>query len=175
MGKKIISLVVAGCGCGMLMYAQSNSNVNSMDRTFMDKAAQGGIAEVQLGQLAQQKASSQAVKDFGAKMVHDHTMVNDQLMMLASKQGVNLPTSMNAKDQAEYNKLSGMSGGAFDRAYMQAMLKDHRMDIAEFNKESEKAKDPQLKSLVTMTLPTLQQHLQLARQVDSQIGTSATR
>lgn len=175
MGKKFISLMFAGCACGLLAYAQSNTQVNSMDRMFMDKAAQGGLAEVQLGQLAQQKGSSQAVKDFGAKMVHDHSMVNDQLMMLASSQGVTLPTSMNAKDQAEYNKLSGMSGAAFDKAYIQGMVKDHKMDIAEFNKEAAKAKDPQLKSLVTMTLPTLQQHLQLAEQVESQISTSASR
>lgn len=176
MGKNIIALIFTGCACGMFVYAQSNSHVTNMDRTFMDKAAQADLAEVQLGQLAQQKAASQAVKDFGAKMVHDHSQNSSQLMMLASSQGVTLPTTMNAKDQALYNRLSGLSGAAFDRAYMQAMLKDHRMDISEFTHESgQVTHDPQLKSYVSMTLPVLHEHLQLAQQVESQIGTSAHR
>jgi putative membrane protein len=178
MGKRmIIAVLSAGCTCGLMAYAQSSSEgkVTSSDRKFMDKAAQGGLAEVQLGQLAEQKASSQSVKDFGNRMVTDHSKANDQLKSLASSDGVTLPASMNAKDQALYNKLSGMSGAAFDRAYMSAMVKDHRMDIADFQKEANAGRNDGVKSFANSTLPTLQQHLQLAQSVDSKVSARASR
>jgi putative membrane protein len=171
--KTIISVIFAGCACGALALAQSNS-VPAADRMFMDKAAQGGLAEVQLGQLAQQKASSQAVKDFGSRMVKDHSMANDQLKSVAAGQNVTLPTSLDAKDKALYDRLSGLSGTAFDKAYMQAMIKDHNQDIAEFKKESSKGKDQQARSFASMTLPTLEDHLRMAKQVGSEVGASET-
>jgi len=170
--RKIVTLMFAGCACGALALAQSNS-VSSMDRTFMDKAAQGGMAEVELGQLAQQKASSQAVKDFGKRMQHDHSMANDKLKSIASSKGVTLPSSLNAKDKALYDRLSGMSGSSFDKAYMQAMIKDHNEDISEFKKESEKAKDQDVKTFASTTLPTLEEHLQQAKQVGSEVGVNS--
>lgn len=178
MGKRIIIAVLsAGCACGFMAFAKSGSagKVTSADRKFMDKAAQGGLAEVQLGQLAEQKASSQSVKDFGQRMVTDHTKANDQLKSLAAGDGVTLPASMNAKDQALYNKLSGMSGAAFDRAYMNAMVRDHKMDIADFQKESNVSQNDGVKSFASSTLPTLHEHLQLAQSVDSKVGASASR
>jgi putative membrane protein len=176
MGKKIISVLFAGCACGFFAYAQSSSSAKVLgpDRKFMDKAAQGGMAEVQLGQLAEKNASSQAVKDFGQRMVTDHSQANQKLTNLASSDGVTLPTSLDAKDQALYNRLSGLSGATFDREYMRAMLKDHKMDIAEFQKEANGGRNDQVKSFASSTLPTLQQHLQLAQQVESKLGTSAS-
>lgn len=178
MGRRIIIAVLsAGCACSCIAYAQPGSltKVSPADRKFMDKAAQGGLAEVQLGQLAEQKASSQSVKDFGQRMVTDHTKANDQLKGLAASDGVTLPTTMDAKDQALYNKLSGMSGAAFDRAYMNAMVRDHKMDVADFQKEAGASHNDGVKSFASSTLPTLQQHLQLAQSVDSKIGASASR
>jgi putative membrane protein len=178
MGKRIIIAVLsAGCACTTMVYAAPGTltKVSPAARKFMDKAAQGGLAEVQLGQLAEQKASSQAVKDFGQRMVTDHTKVNDQLKSLASSDGVALPTAMNAKDQALYDKLSGMSGPAFDQEYMKNMVKDHKMDIADFQKESNSGRNEGVKMFASSTLPTLQQHLQLAQSVDSKIGASASR
>lgn len=160
-----------------MAYAKSSSagKVSPAARKFMDKAAQGGLAEVQLGQLAEQKASAQPVKDFGKRMVTDHTQINDQLKTLASSDGVALPTTMDAKDQALYNKLSGLSGTAFDRVYMRNMVRDHKTDIGEFQKESEVAHNSGVRSFASNTLPTLQQHLQLAQSVDSKVSASASR
>lgn len=138
--------------------------VQTADRKFMDAAAQGGMAEVELGQLAQQNGQSQEVKDFGKKMVEDHSKANDQLKQLASQKGVTLPSDMDAKDKATKAKLEKLQGAAFDRAYMNDMLTDHKKDVAEFKHESVAAKDPDLKNWAGQTLPTLQDHLKMAEQ-----------
>ncbi len=138
--------------------------VPAADRKFMDNAAQGGMAEVELGQLAQEKGQSQEVKDFGKKMVDDHTQANDQLKQLASQKGVTLPTDLNVKDKATKAKLEKLSGDQFDQAYMRDMLTDHKKDVAEFQKESKSASDPELKSWAGQTLPTLQGHLKMAEE-----------
>jgi putative membrane protein len=139
----------------------------------MRKAAQGGLAEVQLGQLAEQKASSKSVKDFGEHMVNDHTKANDQLKGVASNKGVTLPDALDAKDKALYDRLNGLSGDAFDKAYMRAMIKDHVEDVAEFRKESKAAHDPDVRSFASGTLPTLEDHLRMAKQVGSQVGVAS--
>ena len=150
-----------------------NGGVPTSDRQFMDKAAQGGMAEVELGQLAQQNGQSQDVKDFGKRMVDDHSKANDQLKQLASQKGVSLPTSLNSKDQATKDKLSKLQGAAFDKAYMKDMVMDHKKDVAEFQKASTSAKDPELKSWAGQTLPTLQSHLQEAEKIAPNVSGNA--
>ncbi len=172
MGKNIITVILAGCACGLFAYGQSTT-VNKADRMFIHKAAEGGMAEVQLGQLAEQRASSQAVKDFGQRMVTDHGKADQKLDSLASSDGVTVPTTLDAKDQALYDRLSGLSGSAFDRAYMRAMVNDHMQDVAEFQRESAAAQNPAVRSFVSNTLPTLQDHLHLAKKVRRDMGTSA--
>jgi putative membrane protein len=151
------------------MGANNNSTrtggVQTKDHTFMVKAAQGGMAEVQLGQLAQQNGQSQQVKDFGKRMVDDHTKANDQLKQVASQKGVTLPDSPDAKDKAEYDRLSKLKGDAFDKAYSKMMVTDHKKDVAEFQKEANSGMDPDLKSFAGQTLPTLQDHLKMAEQM----------
>lgn len=144
--------------------------MNSADMAFATKAAQGGIAEVKLGQLAVEKASSPDVKAFGQKMVDDHTKANDNLKSIASAENMTLPSDINAKDQAEYNKLSQLSGADFDKAYVKDMVKDHEMDIKDFQKEANKGKDSQLKSFASSTLPTLQSHLDSIKSLQSKVG-----
>ncbi len=169
MGKKMFVGLFAICASGLLASAQS-SGVSAADRTFMDKAAQGGLAEVQLGQLAEEKASSQQVKNFGQRMVTDHSRANDKLKGIASSKGVTLPDSLDAKDKALYDRLSGLSGAAFDKEYMRTMIRDHNMDIAEFRKESKMAKDPDVRSFASSTLPTLEDHLRMAKKAGSEVG-----
>jgi putative membrane protein len=141
---------------------------------FMDKAAEGGLAEVQLGQLAEQKASEQSVKDFGKRMVTDHSQANDKLNGIASSEGVTLPTSLDAKDHALYDRLSGLSGSAFDVAYMRAMVSDHNQDVAQFQRESQTARNQAIRSFASTTLPTLQDHLHMAKKVRHDLGISAS-
>lgn len=143
----------------------ANGGVPTSDRKFMDKAAQGGMAEVELGQLAQQNGQSESVKAFGKRMVDDHSKANDQLKQLAAQKGVSLPTSLDAKDQAIKDKLSKLQGAAFDKAYMKDMVADHKKDVAEFKHESMAAHDPELKSWAGQTLPTLESHLQEAEKI----------
>lgn len=174
MVQKIATILFASCSCGLLAYAQSQ--VGSADRMFMDKAAQGGMAEVELGHLANQKASSAAVKDFGQRMVTDHSQAGDKLKGIAATKNVTLPGSVDAKDKALYDRLSGLSGEAFDKAYMQAMVKDHVQDVAEFRKESKAAKDQDVRSFASTTLPTLEDHLRLAKETEAKVsGERASR
>jgi putative membrane protein len=133
------------------------------DQHFMMKAAQGGMAEVELGKLATQNASSQAVKDFGQKMVDDHSKANDELKGLAGRKNITLPTSPDAKDQATNDRLSKLTGAAFDRAYMRDMVADHKKDVADFQKEAMTGADPDVKTWASNILPTLQGHLQMAQ------------
>ena len=129
--------------------------MGSPDNTWMTKAAQGGMAEVELGKLAQTNASSDAVKQFGQRMVDDHTKAGEELARIAADKGITLPTGLDAKDQATKDRLSKLTGKEFDRAYMQDMVKDHRTDVAEFKKEAASGKDPEVKAFASKTLPTL--------------------
>jgi putative membrane protein len=145
--------------------SSGSSQLSAMDKHFVRKAAEGGLAEVELGKLATQKASSDEVKKFGQRMVDDHSKANDQLKQLAQQKGVDLPTQPNAKDKATLDKLQKLSGEQFDKAYMQDMVKDHTKDVAEFQKESKSAKDPDIKNFASQTLPTLQDHLKEAKSI----------
>ncbi len=153
---------------------KSASNVSAADHTFVKKAAEGGLAEVELGNLAKDKASSADVKQFGDRMATDHGKADDQLKDWAKKENVTLPTQLSAKDKATRDRLSKLSGDAFDKAYMQEMVKDHRKDVAEFQKESKAAHDPDLKAWAGQTLPTLQDHLKMAQDTAGKVGASTS-
>ncbi len=139
------------------------------DHTFMMKAAEGGMAEVQMGQLAQQNGQSQAVKDFGKRMVDDHTKANDQLKQVATQQGITLPAGVSSKDKSEYERMSKLNGDAFDKAYAKMMVSDHKKDIAEFQREANSGSSIDVKAFASQTLPTLQDHLKMAEQMNSSV------
>jgi putative membrane protein len=143
--------------------------VKGADQTFATKAAEGGMAEVKLGQLATEKASDPDVKQFGQRMVDDHSKANDELKQIAGKKGITLPTDVSAKDQALYDRLSKLSGAEFDKEYMKDMVSDHRTDVAEFKKESDHGSDSDLKAYAAKTLPTLQSHLQMAESTNAKV------
>jgi putative membrane protein len=144
---------------------KNGSTLDAMDRHFIRKAGEGGLAEVELGKLAAEKGQSEDVKKFGQRMVDDHSKANDQLRQLAESKGVPLPTKLDAKDEATKDHLEKLSGEQFDRAYMNDMVKDHTKDVSEFKKESTAAKDPAVKSFASDTLPTLESHLKEARSI----------
>jgi putative membrane protein len=139
------------------------TNLSSGDRKFIEKAAEGGMAEVQLGKLATQKAGADQVKQFGQRMVDDHSKANDQLKQVASSKNVTLPTDVDKSTKREMDKLSKLSGADFDREYMKNMVSDHKKDVSDFKSEASRAKDPDVKQFAASTLPTLQEHLQLAQ------------
>lgn len=172
-----LGLAMAGL-CSLGAVAQSNTNnsnsTNAMgtakhmtasDRMFIRKAAEGGEAEVELGKLAQEKAASPEVKQFGERMVNDHSKANDQLKEVVQKEGVTLPTKLDAKDAATKARLEKLSGEAFDRAYMKDMVADHTKDVREFKNEAKNGKDPDVKNFAAQTAPTLEDHLKEAKNI----------
>jgi putative membrane protein len=145
--------------------AQQDSGPNAgdvgqvmQDKMFLRKAAEGGIAEVKLGQLAAQKTSSEDVKDFGQKMVDDHTKLNLEMAQVADSMGVMLPKSMNKEDQAEYDKLNALSGNDFDVEYLSFMVKDHHKDLHEFRMEAGSHADPTLHTEVVKAQSVIHEH-----------------
>jgi putative membrane protein len=133
--------------------------VNEDTKDFANEAATGGMMEVELGNIAMKNSSSQSVKDFGKMMVDDHTKINDQLKDLASKKGINLPTSVTSDQQKEIDKLSKKNGADFDKDYVSMMVDDHKKDIAAFKKNGDKLRDIDFKNFISNALPTLQKHL----------------
>jgi putative membrane protein len=157
------------CFAGVLLFGRSISSsaqsAAAVDTHFASNAAQGGMAEVKLGELAQEKAGSEAVKSFGKRMVNDHSQAGEKLKATAHSENINLPTELKPADQAAYDRLSKLSGTEFDRAYMRLMVKDHEEDVAEFKREATSGSNQALKEFATQILPTLQDHLKEARDV----------
>ncbi len=150
--------------------AMKASDPATADTTFARKAAQGGMAEVKMGQLAEEKGASQDVKNFGKRMVDDHSAANETLKDVASRENITLPTTLNRTDQMTYDHLSKLSGDAFDRAYAKDMVQDHQQDIAAFKTESRDGQNSAVKGFATDTLPTLQEHLKLAREMETHVS-----
>lgn len=127
----------------------SSGQLSAADQNFVKKAAEDGLAEVELGKLATEKASSDEVKKFGRRMVDDHGKAHHQLQQFAASKGDTLPNDLNAKDKGEKDKLAKISGEQFNREYANYMVKDHSHDVAAFRQESKTAKDNDLKSLAS--------------------------
>jgi putative membrane protein len=151
------------------------SAAQSADAAFVKAAALGGMAEVDLGQLAASKASDDKVKAFGQRMVSDHGKANDELKSLASSKTIAVPGALDAKHKATHERLAKLSGDAFDRAYVHDMLMDHRKDVAEFTRESKGAKDPDVRQWAMKTLPTLQEHLKMIEELSKETNSKSAR
>jgi putative membrane protein len=184
-GISLVAAAVAMCSLGIIISAASqpqamNSNqggkmmMSSMDNKFMMMAAQGGMAEVAMARLAVDHASSDDVKRYAERMIEDHTKAGEELMQLASTKGVALPTAPDAKHQAMLTKMGTLSGAAFDREYVKnAGVKDHEKMEKLFMDESGKGKDADAKAFAAKTLPTVQMHLSMARDMmNSMMGGS---
>jgi putative membrane protein len=154
-----------GTGMGE-MGADNNQQLQSMaDQAFVKKALQGGAAEVQLGQLAQQKSQSNDVKQFAQKMVEDHTQMGDQMKPIAKRIDVKQPTDISKKDRELIARLQGLSGDQFDQAYIQAMVKDHKQDLSEFKDEAQTTQNPSIKQAAQQDAQVIAQHLQMIEQI----------
>jgi putative membrane protein len=153
----------------------SATHADDVDSRFANKAAAGGMSEVKLGQLAVDKGSNSAVKDFGQRMVTDHSKANDELKKIAMRSNIALPDAMTTSDQALYDRLSKLSGAEFDRAYAHAMVKDHEDDVTAFQRESVEGRNTAVKEFATQTVPTLKSHLQQAREMQKTVSASAMK
>jgi len=165
----IISIVAAALVALTGPAAAQVQLVSDQDREFVNKAATGNLAEVELGRVAAQRAARPSVRSFGERMVTDHGRSNAELTSLARSKGIEVPTALEPSQQAVRDRLSALSGNDFDRAYMSEMVRDHTEDIALFERAAEISTDPDLKAWAAQSLPMLREHLALARQVNSEV------
>jgi len=148
--------------------AKNDSTIVAVDKDdakFAVAAANGGMGEVEMGKLAQEKAVNAKVKDYGAMMVNDHSKVNDELKALAKSKGITLPGVLDKDEQNAKDKLSAKSGTDFDKAYVKSMVDDHKADIKDFEKAAKNLKDPDLKAFALKTLPILNKHLETIEKI----------
>ncbi len=143
------------------------------DDDFARKAAEGGLAEVEMGRIAASKATDQNIRMFGEKMVNDHSSANEELKSAAQKDGVTLPQDASPKQKKTAERLNSLQGAAFDKEYARLMVQDHKEDVALFKKEASSGKDPAMRAFAQKALPTLEEHLKMAQQNAS--ATSSTQ
>ena len=143
--------------------AAKRADIARADRKFIEDAAMSGMAEVEMGKIAQQKASDAKVKDFAQRMVTDHTKANQELMSLASSKGVQPPAALDRSHRNDAEKMGKKSGADFDREYMARQVTDHRKSVGDFKKTADSSKDPELKAWAAKTLPTLEEHHKMAQ------------
>ncbi len=145
--------------------SSTGQQLSKQDHEFVKNAATGGLAEVELGKLAQQNAQDDQVKQFGARMEQDHGKANDELKTIAANEGIQLPTQLDKKSQQLRDRLARLQGAQFDRAYMAAMVKDHNADVAAFRREAQSGRDPALKQFAEKTLHVIGQHDRMAKDI----------
>jgi putative membrane protein len=144
-----------------------NQTTNKVDdKKFLKDAALGGITEVELGNLAAQKASNKEVKQFAQKMVDDHSKANDLLKQVAARDSIEIPAELDSKHKSRIDKLSKLSGEQFDKAYVKDQLKDHQNDVRDFSDEAQNGSDPNVKAFASNTLPVLQEHLEMVKNLN---------
>ncbi len=132
------------------------------DTKWATNAAEGGMLEVQLGNLAQSNGASPKIKELGKMMVDDHSKANEELKSLAAQKNITLPAALGDSKQKDYNDLAAKKGADFDKAYADYMVSDHKEDIDAYQKQADKGKDPEMKAFAAGKIPTLQHHLQMS-------------
>jgi putative membrane protein len=145
--------------------AHAATNASMSDKHFVSDALEGGMAEIQMGQLAEEKGSSSDVKNFGRKMVKDHTKLGDQMKQVAQQLGVSVPNSPSMMDQLEIKKLKGLSGSEFDQEYIKDMVKDHQDDLKDFKKEADSGTSPLVKNAASQGADVISEHLAIIQQI----------
>jgi putative membrane protein len=155
--------------------APQSAQADRTDARFAKAAAQGGMAEIELGKLASERGSNEVVKAFGERMVVQHGAAGDQLKGTAQKDSITLPANMAPKYQQTVNRLSKLSGSAFDRAYAADMVGDHEKDLADFQKEVNTGKNEDMKAFASQTIPMIEEHLNQAREMLKTVSQTSHR
>src|SRR6266404_1108234 len=150
-----------------LVAAEQRGQLSEKDYKFVRDSSRGGTTEVQLGELAVQKAENPAVKDFGQRMVSDHGKANAELRKIAESKGAMLPAEMSHRENFEIERFQKLSGKDFDKEYAEHMVKDHKKDVKEFQEATKELTDPDLRAFAEKTLSTLQDHLRAAQDIEA--------
>ncbi|MGI8891075.1 MAG: DUF4142 domain-containing protein [Chthoniobacterales bacterium] len=160
------AVVAVPLQCTLAADEKADMAATAKEKAFIKKAADGGMTEVEMGKVAAEKGASDEVKDFGNKMVKDHSKMNDDLKEVAAKLNVEVPSKISAKHHAAMEKMSAMSGANFDKAYVKDMVKDHEADIAEFEKAQKEVKNEDLKKFIDNSIETMKGHLETIKKFD---------
>jgi putative membrane protein len=170
--KRLMSVALVGCSMALFTsLAPAADGMLRSDRNFMEQAAQNGHAEVEAAKMAQGKSASDKVKSFAAKMEQDHTKTNDELTALATSKNVKLPTGPSTVQKSKAKAMSALDGAKFDRQYADTMgVKAHEDTLKMFQKAATGAKDPDVKAFAAKTLPALQEHLKMSRDLRASLG-----
>lgn len=166
----IMALCIAAIGSVSYPAFAADKGLSGKDKSFIKDAASGGMMEVQLGQIAKEKATSPEVKSFGEQMVTDHGKANEELKALAEQKKISVSAKLERKHQSKVDKLSKLTGTEFDKAYVKEMVEDHTKDVADFQKATKNVKDPDLNAWAGKKVPVLQQHLQMAKDLAQKLG-----
>lgn len=157
--------VMGSCAfCGLL--AAQTSALNNMDKKFLDMAANTNMTEAHVGQMAQADASAASVRDFGQKLVRDHSNAYESLTELASKVGASIPKGINVQRDRSVEALARLKGSNFDRSFLRNEVRDHQMAIAAFRREAEHGHDAAVKAYAAKMVPVLQDHLHIAQRLE---------
>jgi putative membrane protein len=160
--KNLALLAFAGALLGSVTAA---SGVDKLSEVFIRDAIQGNLAEIQMGQLAEEKAQDAEVKSYGQMLVTDHSASNEQAEKVAKQIGITVPTDPSVDQKAAYDRMSRLSGTAFDRAFIKEMIGSHKTNIVRFQNEAKKKNDPAA-DFANQTLPTLKKHLDAAQKLE---------
>jgi len=154
---------------GFAASSESHANrgqLSERDYKFVQDVSRGGLLEVQLGELASQKAMNQGVRTFGQRMVTDHSKANDQLKQIIAQKNAALPANLSHHQNVEVERLQKLSGKDFDKEYVNTMVKDHKTDVKEFQNAAKDLTDPDLRTFAKNTLPVLEEHLRMVRDLE---------
>jgi putative membrane protein len=161
--KKVIVLIGALLAGVLPSVAMAQTDRSTGDQAFVNEAARGGEMEVKLGQLAENNGSAAAVKEFGRRMVKDHTRLNAELSATAKSIRLTVPSKISVEQQSEYDQLAMLTGTKFDTAYIHMMVKDHTEDLAAFQNEEKATGNAKLKRAVEAAIPVIEDHLDMAK------------
>jgi putative membrane protein len=174
-----LTIFLAGLGSWAVLAHQdapAQSKADMADAHFAKAAAQGGMAEIQLGKLAADRGSNAVVKAFGERMVTQHGAAAEQLKAAAQQANIVLPATVSSKDQQTYDRLARLNGSDFDRAYAEDMVQDHEKDVHEFQNQANNGKNPSIRAFAAQTIPMIQEHLNQAREMQKAVSqTSSNR
>jgi len=167
---KMLSLVAATAVLALTQVRADDSSLASKDKSFIQDAYQGGLAEVDSAQMAERKTGNAEVKAFAEKLATDHSAANAKLKTLADSKKVSTASEPSMVAKGKGKLLDAKTGGDFDKAYIDAMISDHKKDIEAFEKAASEAKDQDVKNFANQTLPTLKAHLSEAEGIQAKIG-----
>jgi putative membrane protein len=154
--------------------ASGTAQLRNNERQFLMEAAQDSMLEIELGKLAQERASNPEVKEYGERMVEDHSKALEKLKETASDLKVTIPSELQAKHKSTVDRFSKLSGEEFDRAYMKHMVQDHKKAVNLFEKTAKNAQNAEVKNFASETAPTLREHLTEAQKIEAQVSGKGT-